>query len=122
MAEELYFTREQAEAFAAGLHLLASADGVHEHERELIDEFLAEAGAPDLSARLDELRFDPVVAYEVFETTWMRSLFLKAALLVIRVDGDVSEPEKETVNWVCEAFGVAGGYEELSASVEGETL
>ncbi len=122
MAEELYFTREQAEAFAAGLHLLASADGVHEHERELIDEFLDEVGAPDLAGHLDKLHFDPVVAYELFETSWMRSLFLKSALLLIRVDGDVSAPEIEAVNWVCQAFGVKGGYDELSTSVTGESL
>lgn len=118
----LGLTRKQIEVFAAGLYHIAACDGVEERELDIIREFLADAGAPDLSPELAGLTFDPVVAYNQLESTWLRSLFLRAALLVVRQDGEVSDAEVETIDWMAEAFGVQGGYKGLIGHLEGEAI
>lgn len=118
----LGLSRKQIKVFAAGLYHIAACDGVDEQELDIIREFLTDAGAPELSDELETLKFDPVVAYAALESTWLRSLFLRAALLVIRQDGEVSDAEVETIDWMAEAFGVAGGYSGLIQRIEGEAL
>ena len=118
----LGLSRNQIQVFAAGLYHIAACDGVDERELTIIREFLGDAGAPDLGDDLSALSFDPVTAYEALESTWLRSLFLRAALLVIRQDGEVSDAEVETINWMAEAFGVKGGYKALIQKIEGESL
>ena len=83
---------------------------------------MSDAGAPDLGDELEGLSFDPVQAYQALESTWLRSLFLRAALLVIRQDGEVSDAEVETIDWMAEAFGITGGYKELIGQIDGESL
>ncbi len=115
----LRLSDDQVRVFAAGLYHLAATDGVSPGERALIEEFCRDAGAPALAAELDALTFDPVEAYEVLETTWLRTLFLRAALRVIESDGRVSQEEQEALHWMATAFGVPGGYEALAAHVRG---
>ena len=67
----------QVEVFAAGLYRIASCDGLHPSEKAVILEFLEEARAGDLAARLDDLPFDPVVAFRILETSWLRTTFLR---------------------------------------------
>ncbi len=118
----LGLSRQQVKVFAAGLYHIAACDGVEERELAIIREFLNDAGAPDLSDKLETLTFDPVQAYPALESTWLRSLFLRAALLVIRQDGEVSDAEVETIDWMAEAFGIDGGYKGLIGRIEGEAL
>ena len=115
-------TREQIEVFASGLYQIAVCDGVDGREVEIVEEFLRDTGASELVAQLSKLDFDPARAYRVLETSWLRSLFLRAALLVVRADGVVSEPERETVKWIADAFGIAGGYDGLVDQLEGQSL
>ena len=119
---ELYFSREQVEAFAAGLYQLSKSDGIDEREMEVIKDFLDETGNQDLMSDLDGLHFDPATAYEVFESTWLRKLFLRAALLLVRMDGKITDDERESLAWMADAFGVAGGYEAIVSEVEGDAL
>lgn len=116
------FTRAQVKAFAAGLYHLAACDGVDDSEIAIIEEFVQDAGYPDLADQLASLDFDPVQAYQLFESSWLRGLFLRAALLVIKSDGSVSEQEIETLDFMAEAFGIEGGYEGLQKQVEGQSL
>ncbi len=118
----LGLSRKQIRVFAAGLYHIAACDGLDDRELQIIREFLSDAGAPDLGDELEGLSFDPVQAYQALESTWLRSLFLRAALLVIRQDGEVSDAEVETIDWMAEAFGITGGYKELIGQIEGESL
>lgn len=118
----LGLSRSQIKVFAAGLYHIAACDGVDERELGIIREFLSDAGAPDLGDKLESLTFDPVLAYQALESTWLRSLFLRAALLVIRQDGEVSDAEVETIDWMADAFGINGGYKGLIGQLEGESL
>lgn len=115
-------SREQVSTFAAGLYQLASCDGIDDSELALIREFVEEAGEADLSGQLENLHFDPATAYGILESSWLRKLFLKAALLLVRADGVVSEAERENLQWLSMAFGVPGGYDALVADVEGDAL
>ena len=58
-----------------------------------------------------------IMPWPSFEVDWRR-----AALLVIRQDGEVSDAEVETIDWMAEAFGIAGGYQGLIGRIEGEAL
>jgi hypothetical protein len=114
--------RDQIKVIASGLYTLASSDAVDDREIQIIHEFLDDAGASDLKAQLPDLYFDPAGAYDALESSWLRSLFLRAALLLVRADGSVTEQERDTLDWMTMAFGVQGGYEGLVQAVEGQTL
>jgi hypothetical protein len=113
-------SRAQIEVFAAGLHRIASCDGIHARERAIIVEFLTEARATDLVEKLDELPFDPVVAYRVLESSWLRSTFLSAALLLVKIDGSISAAEAEMIQWLMRAFGVPGNVDTLASALSAE--
>ena len=115
-------TRPQIKTFAGGLYALADCDGIDEAEIMMIREFVEEAGAPDLAEKLGELEFDPATAYQIFGTSWLRRTFLKAALLLIRADGKITDEERDTISWMAMAFGVDGGYDQLVAELEGAAL
>ena len=116
------FGIKQIETMVAGLYHLASCDGITPGEREIITEFARDAGAADLIDKLESLTFDPVEAYRTLETSWLRRLFLKAALLVVQEDGKVSVQEGEALIWISEAFGIQGGFSALMHEVQGESL
>jgi len=113
-------SRAQIEVFAAGLHRIASCDGLHPREVEVIAEFLKEARASELADRIDALPFDPVVAYRVLETSWLRRTFLRAALLLVKLDGEVSEAEREMIQWLMRGFGLEGTVETLESALSAD--
>jgi hypothetical protein len=113
-------TRAQVEVFAAGLYRIAACDGIDPREQRILAEFLVEAKAEDLADRLAELPFDPVEAYRVLGTSWLRATFLRAAILLVNMDGKVSEAEREMIVWLMHAFGIPGTVETLSAAVSAE--
>ena len=117
-----HLSKKQIEVFAAGLYHLSACDGITEEETAIIHDFLVDAGAPGLTDALAGMSFDPVNAYEVLETSWLRRLFLRAALLVIQSDGRVSNEEQETIDWMASAFGIDGGYSALVEELQGASL
>ena len=120
--DDFTLTRPQIEAFAAGLYQIAACDEIHEKEVELIREFLTDTGAGELAAKLPVLYFDPAQSYAALESTWLRSLFLQSALLLVQVDGEVSENERDTIGWIARAFNIPGGYDAVAAHVQGASL
>lgn len=111
-------SRDQARVIAAGLHTLSLVDGADASgkERALIEEFLRDAGHPDLVATIGADPFDPATAYQVLGTRFLRRVFLEAAVILVRSDGRVSEAEHEALDWLSRAFGVDGGADALLAS------
>ena len=120
--ENFELSQEQIQAIAAGLYQLAVCDGMADSEVALIQEFLQEAGASDLVDRLPDLFFDPATAYRVLESSWLRSVFLRSALMLVQSDGVVTDAEREALDWMCSAFGVDGGYDGLLNAVQGQAL
>ena len=113
---------KQVRVFVAGLYRLASCDGISDLELSIVRQFAEDAGAAHLLNAPEELSFDPVNAYHLLETSWLRRLFLRAALLVVQADGKITSDEEENIAWIADAFGIEGGYAALAKEVEGESL
>ena len=104
---------DQAAVFAQGLYHLANVDGIHEHERQLIGEFLDEVGQPDLMDELDKGEFDAMTAAAVLETSFLRRIFLQTAVVLVRAEGVFSEGEDEALRSVAFAFQMDDALDEL---------
>lgn len=106
-------TKDQVTTFAAGLRYVAAVDGISDTELEVIREFVTDAGHPELLDGLDELPFDIDQAVAALDTTFLRGLFLKACILLVRADGTVSEAERGALQFLSAAFGRNDDIEEL---------
>ena len=99
-------TADEIEIFARGLYWLADRDGIHEQEITLIREFLKEAGS-DLT--IDDVKggFSPLEAAQVLEATYLRRIFLRAAVALIRADGVYSDQERHALGELADVFGIS---------------
>ncbi len=118
-------TPEEVETIARGLYYLASRDGIDPREVEMIREFLAEAGSDiqisDIESSKDD--FDPREAAQVFETTNMRRVFLRAAIALVRADGTYSAGERAALGKFADAFGLSNTeYAELEHDASAANL
>ena len=120
--ESFELTREQVRTIAAGLYTLAASDGVDSRELQVIQTFVTDAGYPDLVDGLATLHFDPAAAFHTLESSWLRRLFLKAALVLIRADGQISKEERDAFAYMAVAFGISGGVDALITETEGAVL
>lgn len=101
-------TLEEVDVFARGLYYLASVDNhVDEREVKLIEEFLRETGS---ALTLDELKtrqFSIYEAVQVLETTFLRRIFVKAAIALVHSDGVYSDEERRALGTVADVFGLS---------------
>ncbi len=111
--------RDQVEIFARGLYHLASVDGIDERELTVIREFLSEAGQSSLFEQLSQRPFDLHEAHDVLETSFLRRLFIRAAIVLVRADGELSAAERTAVEGLADAFGQSDLLGELEAEVDG---
>jgi tellurite resistance protein len=100
-------TPEHAEVFARGLFHLANVDGLEEREENLIKEFLVESGAAVSFESLKDSAFSPIEAAMVLDTTWIRRVFVKAAVALVKADGKFSDAERHAVGEIADAFGMS---------------
>jgi hypothetical protein len=115
-------TREQVEVFADGLYAVATLGGVHDNEVGLVREFLRDAGHPDYEAQLGSRAFDADHAATLLDTSFLRRLFVKASILMVRADHVVSDEEREMLTYLARAFGVSADLAELEQEVAGQSL
>ncbi len=116
-------TPEEVDVFARGLYYLASVDNhVDEREVKLIEEFLQETNSEltldDLKAR----QFSLYEAVQVLETTYMRRIFVKAAIALVHSDGVYSDEERRALGTLADVFGLSNaefGELELEAKRQG---
>ncbi|GMV41786.1 MAG: hypothetical protein AMXMBFR64_35020 [Myxococcales bacterium] len=114
-------TRDQVAVFAAGLQYVAAVDHVTEDERAVIREFVTDAGYPDLIDGLDDLPFDIDQAVAALDTTFLRGLFIKACILLVRADGSISEEERGALRFLSSAFERNDDIDELERELAAET-
>ena len=100
-------TQEEVEVFASGLYYLANQDGIDERETGLIREFLQEAGCDLTIEQIKEMSFDALEAAQILETTYMRRIFLKAAVALVRADGVYTDAERQALGAIADAFGLS---------------
>ena len=117
-AETAYFTREQAEAFAAGLAAIAEVDGRTSEESRLIEEFLQDAGYPDLIDGVWERPFIIEEAVLLFPTSFMRSLFIRGCVRMIQADRQITSEEREALEFMRRAFVPSMTVDQLIAQAD----
>lgn len=106
-SNESGLTPEHAEVFARGLFYLANVDGMEDREERLIKEFIAESGAPISYDQLKDSSFSATEAAMVLETTWIRRVFLKAAIALVKADGHFSDAERHAIGEIADAFDLS---------------
>lgn len=113
---------DQAEVFARGLYWLADVDGIDDREVELIRAFLDEVGQRSLLGTLAAGEFDATRAAAVLETSFLRRVFLRTAIVLLQADREISPEELEAVRSVAIAFDQEQHLDELLREAEGQTL
>jgi tellurite resistance protein len=121
---ELAISRDEALLIAAALQDIASVDGTHSDEKQLIQRLLRELGAGSLDALpLDTLELPPMspdeLAPRLLDPT-LRMALLQCSLLLAMADGKVSPAERERILEYARALGVSPvACEELESVIEG---
>ena len=101
-------TPEEVDVFARGLYYLASVDNhLDEREVKLIEEFLSETGSGLTLEELKTRQFSFYEAVQVLETTYMRRIFVKAAIALVHSDGVYTEEERRALGTVADVFGLS---------------
>ncbi len=98
---------EIADVFARGLYYLANLDGIEDREKKLIAEFLEESGS---TLKYDDLvgtTFSATEAATVLETSFLRRVFVKTAVALVKADGVFSDAERHALGEIADAFGMS---------------
>jgi len=98
---------EEVDIFARGLYFLASADGIEAREADLIAEFLRDTGSPITLEELSSLSFSPIEAAQVLEASFLRRIFVKAAIALVKADGHFSDAERRALGEIADVFGLS---------------
>ena len=117
-ADTPYLSRAQAEAFAAGLVAMAQIDGRTPQESRLIEEFLEDAGYPDLIEGVYDRPFALEEAVLLFPTSFARGLFIRGCVRMIQADHQVSDEEREALEFMRRAFVPGSTVEELISGAQ----
>jgi len=101
-------TPEEVDVFARGLYYLASVDDhVDEREVKLIEEFLQETGSELTLDDLKTRQFSFYEAVQVLEATYLRRIFVKAAIALVHSDGVYTDEERRALGTVADVFGLS---------------
>lgn len=100
-------TPEQVECFARGLYHLANVDGIDDRETKLIEEFLQDASSELTLADLETGGFSLAEAAGALETSFLKRIFIKTAIALVKADGVFSDAERHAVGEIADAFGLS---------------
>lgn len=114
-------TEEQVDVFARGLYAVASVDGLDDSEVSLIRDFLQEAGQPQLEVDLAQSSFH-VAELAALETNFLKRVFLKACLVLIRRDGVITDLERDIVEQVSKYLGLEEDFKALDDEAAAESF
>ncbi|MEZ4448725.1 MAG: TerB family tellurite resistance protein [Nannocystaceae bacterium] len=107
MESESGLSPEEVEIFARGLYYIASVDGIEPREADLIAEFLRDTQANLSVEDLKGVAFSPVEAAQVLEATYLRRIFIKAAIGLVKADGIYSDAERKALGEFADVFGLS---------------
>jgi tellurite resistance protein len=99
-------THEEVDVFARGLYHLATRDGIDEREEKLIRGFLEDAKSDLRWDDLADTTFSPLEAAQILDTTYLRRIFVKAAVALVKADGHFSDKERHALGEIADAFGI----------------
>jgi len=98
---------EVIDLFARGLYHLANVDGIEDREKQLITDFLDESGTGISFDSLESSSFTAQEAALTLETTYLRRVFVKAAVALVKADGVYSDAERQAIGELADAFGMS---------------
>ena len=104
--ETTTWTPARARAFARGLYEVAACDGIDPREAKTIRGFLSRAGLPTDLETIGSQPFDVVQAAKALDSAWLRKIFIQTCELLTRVDGEVSESERDIMRALAAGLGV----------------
>ncbi len=109
----------EVNVIARGLYWLAATDGVEDGEVALIEEFLRETGSQWTLEQIQQTPFDPRELNAFLETSFMRHVFLKAAVALIAADGEVSHLERQALHRCARMLGLSDRqFQELAEQAQ----
>ena len=114
-------TNEQVDVFARGLYHVAGVDGIDESETALISDFLKEAEHPELEEGLASSSFH-VAELAALETNFLKRVFLRACLVLVRADGVISDEEKDIVRQISAYLDLDEDFESIDAEAAKESF
>lgn len=95
----------EIEAFARGLWYLATIDGeASAQETDLIREFLRDAGSTLAWDQVTAGDFSPLETANLLETTYLRRIFMKAAVALVWADNVYTDNERQALGEFADVF------------------
>lgn len=95
----------RALVFARGLYHIAACDGLEPREEAAITAFCEQVGILD-HRLLDAEPFDYAEAAQVLDSPWLRRTMIRAARMMVQLDGTVSTAERDALRSMASALGV----------------
>lgn len=96
----------RALVFARGLYHIAACDGLEPREDAAITAFCEQVGILDRRLVTDE-PFDYAEAARVLDSPWLRRTMIRAARMMVQLDGTISAVERDALRAMASALGVA---------------
>lgn len=117
---EASLTPDEVGVFARGLYYLATRDPITADEERIIREFLVETKADLRYEQLADGDFDALEAAQTLQATYLRRIFVKAAMVLVHSDGMFSPNERRALGEIADVFGIGnaeyGEIERAAAS------
>ncbi len=109
------------EAFARGLYFVAACDGIEPREEDLLRNLLRETEASVTFEDLKKGVFGPTDLALAIETSFLRRVFIRAAVAMVKADGKFTDGERVALGEIADAFGMSnkefGELEQEAATV-----
>ncbi len=113
---------DQVRTMATGLYHLANIDGISDEEKRLIQDFLKD-GNVDLDVEnLASLPFSLDEILYSLDTIFLRKTFVRACVLLAKVDGRVSAEEMAELRRIAQAVGIDEPFDSLVADLDNKRL
>jgi hypothetical protein len=104
---------DQVRAMAQGLYHFAQVDGIDDREREAIASFLRDGGVDMEVEALSKIPFTIGSLLESLDTVFLRKVFLRASVIVLRADETISSNELGELRRIAVAIGIDEPIESL---------
>ncbi len=95
------------EAFARGLYFIAAIDGIEPREADLLSNLLRETESPLTLEHLPSREFGPQELAIALETSFLRRVFIRAAVAMVKADGRFTDGERRALGQIADAFGMS---------------
>jgi tellurite resistance protein len=113
---------ETIETFARGLYYVAAIDGIEPRETDLLRGLLRETESTLTLEQLADKSFGPLDVAAGLPTTFLRRVFVRAAVAMVKADGRFSDGERRALGEIADAFGMSnaefGQLEQEAANVQ----